>query len=84
MCGKFHTPLQIGRVKVIISCQKVVNKLFLKKNRLTKTALAAKHANFFSNGFWFWLDERSNNITDRQTDKFFDTIYGGMCIFSFS
>ena len=26
-----------------------------------KTALAAKCANFFSIGFWFWLDERSNN-----------------------
>ena len=30
------------------------------KNRLTKTALAAKVENFFSNGFWFWLDKRSN------------------------
>ena len=34
--------------------------VFLRKNRLTKTALAAKVANFFSNGFWFWLDVRSN------------------------
>ena len=25
MCGKFHTPLQMGRVSVIISCQKVIN-----------------------------------------------------------
>ena len=80
----------------------------LKKNRLSKTALAAKVANFFSNGFWFWLDEASNNllknyhfefpcsartvaspkiigvkVCSRQTDKFFETIYGGMWIFSF-
>ena len=27
-----------------------------------KTALAAKHANFFPKGFWFWLEERSNNL----------------------
>ena len=27
---------------------------------LTKTALAAKPANFFSVGFWFCFDERSN------------------------
>ena len=33
-----------------------------RKKRLSKTALAAKVANFFSNGFWFWLDERSNNL----------------------
>ena len=46
MCGKFHTPLQMGRVRAIISCQKVINLLFLKKNRLTKTALAAKGTNF--------------------------------------
>ena len=29
------------------------------KKRLFKTALTAKHANFFSNGFWFWFDEKS-------------------------
>ena len=32
--------------------------VFEEKNRLSKTALAAERANFFSNGFWFWLDER--------------------------
>ena len=37
-------------------------KLFPAK-KLTKTALAAKVANFFSNGFWFWFDERSNNFS---------------------
>ena len=45
-----------------------------KEKQAYKSALAAKAANFFSNGFQFWLDERSNNMTtDRQTDKFFDT-----------
>ena len=33
-----------------------------KKKQAYKTALAAKVANFFSNGFWFWLDDRSNNL----------------------
>ena len=36
--------------------------VFEEKTGLQKTALAAKHANFFSIGFWFWLDERSNNL----------------------
>ena len=36
--------------------------VFEEKNALTKTALAAKVANFFSNGFWFWLEERPNKI----------------------
>ena len=36
--------------------------VFLRKIRLTKTALAAKAANFFSNNFWFWLDKRSNKF----------------------
>ena len=49
MCGKYHTPCEWGE---IISCQKVINKLFLTKNRLSKSALAAKVANFLSNGFW--------------------------------
>ena len=47
MFGKFHTPLQKGGARVIISYQKIINKLFLKKNRLSKTALAAEPANFF-------------------------------------
>ena len=34
-------------------------KLAFFEKRLTKTALAAKVANFFSNGFWFWLEKRS-------------------------
>ena len=41
-----------------------------------KTALAAKVANFFSNDFWFWLDKRIGvKFGNRETDKFFDTIY---------
>ena len=36
--------------------------VFEEKNRLTKTALVAKVAHFFSNGAWFWLDERSNKL----------------------
>ena len=36
--------------------------VFEEKNCLTKTNVAAKRANFFSIGFWFWLDERSNNL----------------------
>ena len=45
-----------------------------------KTALAAKVANFFSNGFWFWLDERSNNLG--QTNSL--TPYTGVCGFFLS
>ena len=47
-------------------------KLAVFEKRLTKTALAAKVANFFSNGFWFWLDERSIigvKVDHRQTDR---------------
>ena len=35
------------------------HKLAVFEKKLTKTVLAAKVANFFANGFWFWLDERS-------------------------
>ena len=62
-------------------------KLAVRKKMLTKTALAAKVANFFSNGFWFWLDERSNNLTtDRQTDiqTISLTPYTGVCGFFLS
>ena len=38
---------------------------------LTKTALAAKVANFFfSNGFWFWLNERSNHLLQKYHFEF--------------
>ena len=37
-------------------------KLVVLKKQLSRTALAAKVAIVFFNGFWFWLDERSNNI----------------------
>ena len=47
-------PLQMERVRVNITCQKVINSFL----RLLKTALAAKPANFFLTGFWFWLFER--------------------------
>ena len=112
MFGKFHTPLRMGRVRVIISCQKCD---FSLKHRLTKTALAAKSANFcFSSPeirfyhlslqsinqynyeinqsikifwmvCWFFVDVARAIIgvefSNRQTNKFFDTIYRGMWIF---
>ena len=78
----------MGRVRVIISCKKVIDKLFLKeKKRLTETALAAKVANFFQMVFGSGLiKDQIILVTDGQTNKFlfFDTIYGGMWIVSFS
>ena len=64
MCGKFHTPLQIVQVRVIISCQKCdsENGCFRGKNGLTKTVAAAKVTNFFElfSIFEFMMEEAKN------------------------
>ena len=113
MCGKFHTPCQWGELGVVYFNQqmnacawvrmvendqkhlKIMS--FWSKNKVTKTALATKVANYFLNGFWFWLDESTNfspfcfaspeiigvKVCNRQTDrdKFFDTTYRCIWIF---
>ena len=92
---KFHNPCKWGELGLLFPDKKSLISCFWSKNELTKTALAAKVANFLSTGFWFWLDEKINfipfclaspeiigvKVNHRQTDKFFDNIFGGMWIF---
>ena len=69
---KMENGLRHASEVVLLNLSHPLHKLavFKSKNELTKTALAAKVANFVSNGFWFWLEERTIHFA-KDVQKFF-------------
>ena len=66
--------MPMGLVRVIISCQKVINQLFSKQKRAIKNSSGSQTCKFFSIDFLFWLDESlfwpSAKVCPRPQPKF--------------
>ena len=71
MCGKFHTPLQMGQVMVIISCQIVINQLFLKQKMSLQKQLWQPNLQTFFDWFLVLVRWKINSFCQRCCKKNF-------------